>query len=71
MKPITGMAYTGTSVRDRRSAGRRKRKGMTALEVVLIIGALLPIMVFLLRMLIIGLRLYHEHIGYTVGSPLM
>ena len=60
-----------------KAAGRRfavretSRTGMAALEVVLIVAALLPIMVFLLVLLISGMRLYHEHIGNTVGSPLM
>ena len=63
---------TQSNVFGRRIAESRvQRVGMTALEVVLIVGALLPVMLFLLLLLIKGLRLYHEHIGHTVGSPLM
>jgi len=37
----------------------------------MVIGAILPIAVLLLYLLIAGLSAYHELIGNTVGSPLM
>lgn len=71
MRRINRAVTPFAAVRRRRCCDNTERRGMTALEVVLIVGALLPIMVFLLGLLITGLRLYHEHIGNTVGSPLM
>ena len=54
----------------RRRGRTASRDGLAALEVVLTLGAMVPIAVVLLRLLREGLRLYLTHIANVVGNPL-
>ena len=44
---------------------------MAAIEIVMLIGALMPISVGLWMMLRAYLAYHHAHVGYVTGSPLM
>ncbi len=46
------------------------RSGMAALEIVMIIGAMLPIAILLLVAIREALKFIHSIIGNLVGSPL-
>jgi hypothetical protein len=62
-----------THVRRFRNAAEPsgRRRGLAALEVVMIIGAMMPIAVLLFMLLRHAMMLYHSLIGNTVGSPLL
>jgi hypothetical protein len=48
-----------------------RRMGLAALEVVMVVGALMPISVLIGIMLRSYLVYHHAHVGSVVGSPLM
>ncbi len=53
-----------------RKSRRRNRTGLAALEIIMVIGAILPIVVLALFLLRAAMRNYHSLIGNVVGSPL-
>jgi hypothetical protein len=56
---------------ERRRAVRRRRKGLSTLEVVMTAGVMLPITAFLISMGVLFLRVLYTVIGTMIGSPAM